>query len=98
MNDPFSNLNFGKSMGRIFFQKHIFAKFSKKSPTFIKIGANFLIFGKCMGPIMGQNLVNVWVSFHFPRGTSPINKNLEYPPLPPPGTIHIETVRVLQLM
>ena len=30
----------------------------------------FLIGGKYMGPILGQNLVNVWVSFHFPSGTS----------------------------
>ena len=30
----------------------------------------FVSFGKYMGPILGQNLVNVWVSFYFPSGTS----------------------------
>ena len=63
MNDPFSNLNFGKSIGRIFFSKTYFRE------NFAKISQNqgkFLIFGKCMGPI----LVNVWVSFHFPSGRS----------------------------
>ena len=33
-----------------------------------------------MGPIFGQNLVNVWVSFHFPRGTSLPKKFLSTPP------------------
>ena len=70
MNDPFSNLNFGKSMGR---------KFNTNFAKNLKIGANFWLFGKCMGPILGQNLVKVWVSFHFPSGTSLPKKNLEYP-------------------
>ena len=36
----------------------------------------FLIAGKYMGPILGQNLVNVWVTFHFPSGTSLPTNNL----------------------
>ena len=46
MNDPFSNLNFGKSMGHIFFQKPILTQILQKN---LKIGANFRV------------LVNVWV-------------------------------------
>ena len=61
--------------------------FSKFNTNFAKMSQNlgtFLIFGKCMGPILGQNLVNVWVSFHFPRGTSLPKKFLSTPP----GDIH----------
>ena len=80
MNDPFSKLNFGISMGRNIFQKPIFANLTQILQKCRKIGTNFakmsqnrdkfLIFGKCMGPIIGQNLVYVWVNFHFPSGTS----------------------------
>ena len=41
----------------------------------LKVGA--LIAGS---PILGQNLVNGWVSFHFPRGTSLPKKILSTPP------------------
>ena len=80
MNDPLSNLHFGKSMDRIFCRKYN-TNFAKKSQN----RGKFLILGKYMGPIMGQNLVNVWVSFHFPRGTSLPKTILSTPPprLPP---------------
>ena len=60
-------------------------KFSKSGANFAQIAQNwgkFLIVGKYTGPI----LVNVWVSFHFPSGTSLPTKQIEYPP-PPPGTL-----------
>ena len=41
----------------------------------------FLIADKNMGQIFGQNLVNVWVSFHFPSGSSlPKNTWVRPPP------------------
>ena len=65
-------LIFGKSMGRTFFQKPIFAKFSKKSRN---------IFGKCIGPILGQNLVKCMGQFSFSsRHIDPTKKILEYTP------------------
>ena len=39
----------------------------------------FWIAGKCMGSILGLNLVNVSVSFHFPSGTSLPKKVLSTP-------------------
>ena len=53
-------------MGHKYFQKPIFAK--------------FVIAGKYMGPILGQKLVNGWVSFNFPSGTSLPKKVMSYPP------------------
>ena len=83
---PFSNLNFGKSMGRIFFKTLFSRNFRKFNTNFAKNSQNrgkFLIFGKCMGTILGQNLVNVWVSFHIPRGTSLPTKSWVPPPRDP---------------
>ena len=88
MNDPFSNLNFGKSMSRNFCQKPIFEKnenlqnVGKFNINFAKNQGKFLIFGKCMGPILGQYLVNVWVTFHFPSSASLPKKILSTPPGP----------------
>ena len=55
-----------------FFQKPIIEKFSQNRGQIFE-------FGKCMGPVLGQHLVNVWVSFHFPSGTSLPKKFLSTP-------------------
>ena len=62
----------------------LFANLTQILQTFLKFGTN-LIAGKYMGPIdmgpiMGPNLVNVWVSFHFTSGTSLPKRFLSYPP------------------
>ena len=59
MNDPFSNLNFGKSMGRNFFKSLFSPNLAYILQTKSQNRGKFLIFGKYMGPILGQNLVNV---------------------------------------
>ena len=51
-------------MGRNFFSKAYFGKFNIKFANKSQNRGTFLIVGKYMGPILGQNLVNVWVTFH----------------------------------
>ena len=52
-----------------------FGKFNIKFAQNFQNRGKFLIAGKLyMGQILGPNLVNVWVSFHFPSGI-PTKKN-----------------------
>ena len=74
-------------MGRIFFQKPFFRKFNTNLANISQNRGKFLIFGKCMGPILGQNLVNVWVSFQFPSGTS-LPKKVSTPSPPRELVVH----------
>ena len=59
-------------MGRHFFS---IAYFRKKIEKITQNRSKlFLIAGKYMGPILGQNLVNVWLTFFFPAA-HPYQKN-----------------------
>ena len=85
MNDPFSNLNFGKSMGRfksLFLQKKISNILANLTSILQKKSQNlgkFEIFGKYMGPIFGQNFGKCMGQFSFSQRHIPTKKNLEYP-------------------
>ena len=64
----------------VIFVNSLFSRnFRKKiNIDFAKISQNrgkFVIAGKYIGQILCPNLVNVWVSFHFPSGTSLQQKN-----------------------
>ena len=79
MNDPFSNLIVVK-VWSYFFLVIIFAEFPERKKIFVIFGKmnvhlaktsqnrqKFLLtVGKCMGPILGQHLVNEWISFISP--------------------------------
>ena len=60
-------------------------KFNINFVKFTQNHLHFLVVGKYMGPILGQNLANRWVSFNFPyRGTSLSKKVMSLPHGPPP--------------
>ena len=90
MNDPFSNLNFGKSMGRIFFsQMLIFAKsFAKNLQNFRKFNTNFAKYSHNRGKFLiywyGSNFWSKFgkcmVQFSFSPWHIPTQTNLSTHP------------------
>ena len=66
---------------RYFWRKKNSSKFHEININFAKTNQNWqklLIIGKYMGPVLGQTLVNGWIHFHAPSGTSLPQNNLEY--------------------